>query len=942
MRDFKEEPKGRLDFHSTLYVVGLAFLKYLSSKSKVSNDSSLRWSSRYVVPDKARWEVLRSDPTGEALVRGINVIESHPENTELGGVFSTLGLPELAHDPKLYRYWIDFLETSVKKPSSEDLPVMVDRLIEQGIRHTGWRAGEHYTPPDVTLLLADILNPQGESTIYDPACGTGSLLSACYSHAVRAGGVGGQPMLYGQEINPQTAALAKINTMMHADAPVSIATGNTLLAPKFVSDSSVQQFDYVIANPPLGFQLNPETLAQLRMDPFERFSYGVPKRTAELVFLEHVLASLKDTGRAAMTISPRALTIPGEEENLRRRLVESDLVEAVISLPARLLSNTDVSAAVIVLNKTKPRNLQGKVLFVFAEEEYEQGRSARLISEQQRQKIVGAVLQTREVPRFSVIIPIDRIGHTKYQLAPSRYVDIIGQDTFMGGSVRWMSLFEVGEIILGTRSRRRVSAQGNTPVIQGRNLSAPRIILDELEKVDLDDSSEPVYTETNDILIQRVGQRPRAYLVTEDLAGVLVRDSVHVVRLGERDGGLPRYVVDFLNSDPGQALLSLIIRGVGAPTLSPRNLRELSIPVPDDVVVRLISELHDVEQNLIDRIDAARGIRRRLFGIDDPEQVDAQLHALNVEAQVLAGSLVQVEELDFQVRNFFPYPLAYAYRTLSAIQEPTLLYAEQMRVVENILAFVATVGLSLAAHVGALARPDNTSVTSERLTGIWRGGISPGDWQALGRDSARLMRPEANHPAVDGFASLWFKGRGSRESDFARMTRELVGLRNAYAHNRGPATPYEFERSSKELQESIDRVLRLLSLFVQYPLRFVQDLNIDWRTSEAVLRTLLYTGDHPGLRQELVTLPQSLPKDKLYLTLSEDVWVPMYPLVNVQYCPQCGSRETYFIDGWNGPGTVPVLKSCERGHVFEDTDIGENIGYHIDHWMNTQFGSTDI
>ena len=85
-------------------------------------------------------------------------------------------------------------------------------------------------------------------------------------------------------------------------------------------------------------------------------------------------------------------------------------------------------------------------------------------------------------------------------------------------------------------------------------------------------------------------------------------------------------------------MLSLLIRGAGAPTLSPRDLRELSIPVPDDVVVRLISDLHDVEQKLVDRIDTARGIRQRLFSIDDPEQVDSQLHALNVEAQVLAGS----------------------------------------------------------------------------------------------------------------------------------------------------------------------------------------------------------------------------------------------------------------------------------------------------------------
>ena len=208
------------------------------------------------------------------------------------------------------------------------------------------------------------------------------------------------------------------------------------------------------------------------------------------------------------------------------------------------------------------------------------------------------------------------------------------------------------------------------------------------------------------------------------------------------------------------------------------------------------------------------------------------------------------------------------------------------------LAFVGTVELSLAAYVGALARPDNITVTIEELKSFWRGGISFGDWQALGRKSARVMRQSQRHPAVDGFASLWFKGRGTRESDFASTTRNLVGLRNEAIH-RGPRTPYEFEQRGKELQKLIDGILKQLSLFIQYPLRLVHDMNIDWRTSEAVLRTFLYTGDHPGLRQELVTLSEPLPKGKLYLTVSEDVWVPLYPLINVQYCSQCG---------WGGVG----------------------------------------
>jgi hypothetical protein len=97
----------------------------------------------------------------------------------------------------------------------------------------------------------------------------------------------------------------------------------------------------------------------------------------------------------------------------------------------------------------------------------------------------------------------------------------------------------------------------------------------------------------------------------------------------------------------------------------------MPIPIPQTDAVELINSLHQVEADLIDRISKARGIRQRLFGIEDPEQAEFQLRNLATEAQVLAGSLVQIDDLDFQVRNFYPYPVAYAYRASSAIQEPT-------------------------------------------------------------------------------------------------------------------------------------------------------------------------------------------------------------------------------------------------------------------------------
>jgi hypothetical protein len=194
------------------------------------------------------------------------------------------------------------------------------------------------------------------------------------------------------------------------------------------------------------------------------------------------------------------------------------------------------------------------------------------------------------------------------------------------------------------------------------------------------------------------------------------------------------------------------------------------------------------------------------------------------------------------------------------------------------------------------------------------------------------MRGQKRFAISDSFAALWFKGSGSKESDFARITKTLVKLKNDFKHDRGPKTPYEFGVSSKELQEHIDYCYSQLSFFVKYPIRLVQSIDIDWKTNNAILETLVYEGDHPGLRQEKVDHPKPLTKDILYLELDKNLWVPLYPHVSVQYCQSCKTQETYFIDGWEG--TKVFLKSFERGH----TQVGETnmkqVMSNIEHWIS--------
>ncbi len=942
MRISDRRASFRPDHGSVLPIVGLAFLRYLSDR-QLTQDGANPATARcdLFLPAEARWERLSSNPTGEALLRGVEAFERHPANRRLGNVLTALGLRKLAEDERYQDIQLHVSEQF--RTSTRDEPFSVlEHVTERVMRNAGWRGGEYYTPRDLSSLLAELLNPKPGCSIYDPACGTGALLNSAHSIAVQADGDGDPVELYGQDAHAETAALAKINTALRAGALASVATGDTLLNPRFVVDeASVQTFDYVVCNPPLGLRLDRRTTQALENDPFGRFSHGVTRTAGDLLFVQHVLASLKEGGRAVMLVSPRALTAPGEAENVRRALVESDAVEAVVSLPGKLLLGTAVPIAVLVLSKGKPPESEGGVLFVYAEDEYGQDGLERRIGEQQRERLVRTVLERREQHRVSSVVSLEAIGRQGYRLAPGEYVDLVGRETLLGGAVHWKKIEEIAEVRRGNGTSTRSGTDVGTPLIRGRDLNALRLTVDDLTRVELsEDANAAMRSQAGDVLVQRMGMSPRAFFVDEDLSDVLVGDGLYVIRPREGFEHLTRYLAEFLNSDPGQALLSPGVRGASVPTLHHGDLRNLRVPVPENNVVRLVDGLYEVERDLIGRVDRAREIRQRLFGIDDPEQATALLNDLSTEARMLAGSLLQVEHLDFQVRNFYPYPVAYSYRTLSAFQQPAELYQEQLRVAENVLAFLGILGVALAAHGGKLTEQESSHLPIRELLGAWEGGISPGHWQALGRRAALTMRDPQQTDAMQDFASLWFKGKGTKASDLAKKIQSLVTLKNDHKHDRGPKTPVQLEKGTRELQELIDGMLAGIRVLLRYPLRLVVDTDIDWQTTEVVADTLLYAGDHPGLQKERVTLPRPLPKDKLYAILPEDEWIPLYPLVDVRYCSRCDTRETYFIDAWNGPGDSPKLKSFERGHKLDDPDVAALLSEHLTHWLRTRFDPT--
>ena len=211
-----------------------------------------------------------------------------------------------------------------------------------------------------------------------------------------------------------------------------------------------------------------------------------------------------------------------------------------------------------------------------------------IFSEQNRQKIIEAVLEGQTQPRFAALVSTEDVVANDYLLLPASYVGLNRVDIFLGSDVQWVDLNKIANVFQGNKLGKY--PKGNIPVIQGRDLTVPGLQMNDLEKKDVpQDLPKPVYSQAGDILIQRIGQSPRAFLVEEELAGINLNDTVYIIRFHEDDRLRSRYLVEFLNSSAGQAqLLSTNIGGAVIPTLRLTGLRKLKVAIPNRAVVELI------------------------------------------------------------------------------------------------------------------------------------------------------------------------------------------------------------------------------------------------------------------------------------------------------------------------------------------------------------------
>lgn len=438
------------------FVLTMLFLKYISDvwqdhydgyKAEYGDEPELieemMKNERFVLPKQASFYSLferRHEPgNGERIDQALHAIEES-NGTKLKDAgksvfqdisFNTDRLGEEKQKNTILRHLLeDFAKDELNlKPSRVGTLDVIGNAYEYLIKNFaasgGQKAGEFYTPPEVSDLIAELLEPMPGDTICDPACGSGSLLMKCGRKVAQTHGQK-HYALYGQEAIGSTWSLAKMNMFLHGEDNHKIEWGDTIRNPKLLDgNGNLLRFDIVTANPP--FSLDKWGHDEAEHDKFGRFKRGIPPKTkGDYAFILHMVETLKPkTGRMGVVVPHGVLFRGSSEGKIRQALIDENLLDAVIGLPEKLFYGTGIPAAILIFKKEK---LDDNVLFIDASRDCKAGKNQNVLTPENIARIVATYRNGGNVDKYAYLASLQEIKDNDYNLNIPRYVDTFEEE----------------------------------------------------------------------------------------------------------------------------------------------------------------------------------------------------------------------------------------------------------------------------------------------------------------------------------------------------------------------------------------------------------------------------------------------------------------------------------------------------------------------------------
>lgn len=405
--------------------------EYEAALAESGNDEEyarLPEQHRFVIPKGCHWNDIRerTENLGSAIVEALILIEqANPET--LYGVLSVFPTDYFRDKTKLsdevIRNLIEHLSSRKLGNNDYSADLMGDAyeiLLKRFADESKAKAGEFYTPRAVVKLLVRILDPKPGDRVYDPACGSGGMLIEAVHHMKNSKLCLGQ--IFGQEKNVKNAAIAKMNLFLHGASDFCIRQGDTLANPQIMQGGGIACFDCVIANPP--FSLDMWNRALWSKDPYGRNIWGTPpQKFGDYVWLQHMVKSMRPgRGRMAVVLPQGVLFRGDEERKIRQRLVESGMLEAVVTLGDKVFYGTGLSPCFLILRWVKDRGREKKVLMVDGSKILTEKRAQNILTDEDVDRIFKLYSDFKDVEDFARVVDVSEIESKDFDLSVSKYV----------------------------------------------------------------------------------------------------------------------------------------------------------------------------------------------------------------------------------------------------------------------------------------------------------------------------------------------------------------------------------------------------------------------------------------------------------------------------------------------------------------------------------------